>query len=646
MGQQLTGVHVFEKLGPIEWEDELIAIQVISALTWKKHHGRIELYCNEEHLESLKKWGADKIYDKIDTSLIDDIPKNVDKSTCWSFCKIYVSSKLEPPFVMVDTDLWLSDELEFDTTKSFVAYHEENYDWSQPYNFYVNFDNFVPEKYINQFDLNINPTNVALLFWNDKDLLQSWYEIVYEILLENRKCELTSTQKTTFLEQWLLPMNTVKLGKDYGVLIPQKFNSFVIDDIFHPELWSPPISGWNETHYYNFNRVKHVWGLKKSFGYGNIVNEIFGILNNTTKELDLKKIGLSDILDLIEERSGMILPSKKFSDNKIKVMLFIPDIITNNETNFLIKRIEYIYKSNFEIEFFVINFHSSEKNNPLLINKIINIIGSRNYFKIDKDINSILKIINENRIDICQYDLSFHDKNFNSLMFKLYENINIKTIKSDNGVDLISNINHNFKIDYPLVNNVLEYIPNVDYEFSKNELPLHEKIKRRILYSLDYTHKHIICFVDDILNIPHSLFKIIDSFKYNNNVEFHFLNYLNNELDENKKIILRLPQYTKMWLENIDYIDFILLSDLVLDFTTNYNSISIESLTYGIPTLKRNQKITGSEFEVSLPNNTDLMIAEVKNNLFNKKKSEILISGNNFSNQYHYFYSLLKISNN
>jgi chromatin remodeling complex protein RSC6 len=33
----------------------------------------------------------------------------------------------------------------------------------------------------------------------------------------------------------------------------------------------------------------------------------------------------------------------------------------------------------------------------------------------------------------------------------------------------------------------------------------------------------------------------------------------NLQFSENKKIILRLPQYTKMWLENIDYIDFILL---------------------------------------------------------------------------------------
>ena len=94
MGQQLTGVHIFEKLGPIEWEDELIVIQAISALSWKKFHGRIELYCNEEHLESLKKWGGDKIYDKINTSLLLESPKNIDRKDYWTFCKIFVSSRL------------------------------------------------------------------------------------------------------------------------------------------------------------------------------------------------------------------------------------------------------------------------------------------------------------------------------------------------------------------------------------------------------------------------------------------------------------------------------------------------------------------------------------------------------------------------
>lgn len=642
MGQQLTGVHIFEKLGPIEWEDELIAIQAISALSWKKFHGRIELYCNEEHLESLKKWGVDKIYDKIDTKLLSQAPININKEDCWSFCKIYVSSKLEPPFVLVDTDLWITNELEFDTSKSFVSYHEENYDWSQPYNFYVNFNNFVPEKYINYFDLTVNPTNVALLFWNDKNLLKSWYDIVYEILSENRNCELTSTQKTTFLEQWLLPMNAVNQGKDYGVLIPQKYNSYVIGDFFHPELWSPPVSGWNETHYYNFDKIKHVWGLKKMFNDEKIVRDIFNVLLKTTLECNLLGDDLSNVLEFIEGNSSIIKPIKKFNKEPIRVMYIIPDLITNNETNLLIKRTQLLYETDLNVEIFILNLITDKKNNQKLIDRVIDIVGSKNYLVSKKNVDSIESFVTNYKIDICQYDTSYYDEEFNNLMSEIFSNNEIKTIRSNDGVELISNTKDTTKIEYPLLNNIIPLIPEVDYNFSKNELPIHEKIKNRLLHSLDYTHKHILCFVDDIFKIPKDLYKIIDSFRYNHNVQFHFLNFLNHEDDENKKIILRLPNYTKIWLENVDYNDFFILSDLVLDFTTTNGSLALDGLCYGISTLRVNKKITSSNFELTLSKEVDSMISEVKYNLFNKNNSEIIVSGESFTKEYYDFYNTIK----
>ena len=486
MGQQLTGVHIFEKLGPIEWEDELIAIQAISALSWKKFHGRIELYCNEEHLESLKKWGVDKIYDKIDTSLLSTAPKNIDRNEYWTFCKIYVSVNLKPPFVLVDNDLWITDELNFDTSKSFVAYHEENYDWSRPYNFYVNFDNFVPEKYINYFDLNVKPTNVALLFWNDEELLKSWYDIVYEILNENRNCELSKPQKMTFLEQWLLPMNAVKNKKDYSTLLPQVYNSHIKDDIFHPELWSPSVSGWNETHYVNFNKIKHVWGLKKSFHILKIIRGVFETLYKTTKEYNLEDEYFLNIIKFIEKKIGVINPSKKLNSNTLKVMYFIPNIITDSNSNLLFKRIKYIYESNYDIELFVTTLpNKNKKDNIFLKEKIINLIGSKNYFEIGRTYEETLKIINDKKIDICHYENCLYDGDFNNIMNLIYlDNNNIKTIKSFDGINLESNNLIKKTIDYPLVNNVIRHIPDIDYKFDKNKLPLHVKLQNKwhVLY--------------------------------------------------------------------------------------------------------------------------------------------------------------------
>lgn len=642
MGQQLTGVHIFEKLGPIEWEDELIAIQVISALSWKKFHGRIELYCNEEHLESLKKWGVDKIYDKIDTSLLSNAPKNIDRNEYWTFCKIYVSANLKPPFVLVDNDLWITDELNFDVSKSFVAYHEENYDWSRPYNFYVNFDNFVPEKYINYFDLNVKPTNVALLFWNDEELLKSWYDVVYEILNEKRNCELSKLQKMTFLEQWLLPMTAVKNEKDYSTILPQVYNSYIQDDVFHPELWSPPVSGWNETHYVNFDKIKHVWGLKRYFTDQRILREIFETLLISAKKYILKESRNVEILNFIKNRAGVIPSKKKFNDESLKVMYFIPSIITDNQTNILLKRVENLYESEYNIEIFVVNFLTKEKNNQTIINKIIENIGSENYITYKKDLPSVYDLIEENKIDICQYEVSNYDVEYNILMSNVFSDVKIKTIKSENGIDLITNIGDNIKIDYPLLNNVIPNIPDVGYEFDVNTLPLHVKMQNKILYTFDYTHKHIICLVDDIYNIPNRLYHIIDSFKSSPNVQFNFFNFIDAENEESNKVIYRLSTNTKIWLENLDYTNFILLSDLVLDFTSSYNTITLDCISYGIPIIKKGEIITNSKFEIPLPNNNIELISKVKDNLFNHKKRIIPTKENTFDKEYNSCYISIK----
>lgn len=642
MGQQLTGVHIFEKLGPIEWEDELIAIQAISALSWKKFHGRIELYCNEEHLESLKKWGVDKIYDKINTTLLSTAPKNIDRNEYWTFCKIYVSANLKPPFVLVDNDLWITDELNFDTSKSFVAYHEENYDWSKPYNFYVNFDNFIPEKYINYFDLNVKPTNVALLFWNDEELLKSWYDVVYEILNENRNCELSKLEKMTFLEQWLLPMNAVKNKKDYSTILPQAYNSHINGDVFHPELWSPPVSGWNETHYVNFNKIKHVWGLKRYFSDQTILREVFETLLISAKKYILKNSGDVGILNFIKNRVGVIPSKKNFNDRALKVMYFIPSIITDNQTNVLLKRVENLYNSNYNIEIFVVNFLTKEKNNQTIINKIIGNVGSDNYLTCKKDLSSVYDLIVENKIDICQYEISNYDVDYNTLMNEVFLDVKIKTIKSENGINLISNLGNTIKIDYPLLNNVISNIPDVDYEFDVNSLPLHVKIQNKILYTFDYTHKHIICLVDDIYNIPNRLYHIIDSFKSSPNVQFNFFNFIDSENEESNKVIYRLSINTKIWLENLDYTNFILLSDLVLDFTSTYNTITLDCISYGIPIIKTGQLITNSEFEIPLPNNNIELISKIKDNLFNHKKRIIPTKENTFNYEYNSYYVSIK----
>jgi hypothetical protein len=588
MGQQITGIHIFEKLGPIDWEDELIAIQALSALTWKKYHGRIELYCNEEHLESLKKWGVDKLYDKIDTESLKSAPTGVDRSEYWSFCKLFISYKLDPPFVLVDTDLWLTDSLTFDFNKSFVAYHEENYDWSRPYNFYVNFDNFIPEKYLNYFDLTVKPVNVALLFWNDKELLKSWLDITNEILSENRKCELDRTQKTTFLEQWLLPMNAVKTNKPYEVLIPQRYNSSN-DGMFEPNLWSPDVSEWNDEHWFTFNKIKHIWGLKKHFNHEKISTEIFEKVRYYIDEFKINELGLNDLKSLIN-KTAKFTESKTVTGDSLNVLYCVPNIITNSLTNILIKRIENIYKEENNIIIYVCNLGGDRINNNKLKLRIINLIGNNNYFSTTNE--SLDSIIKDKNIDICQYDISDYDEEFNIFMEKKFNEKKTFFIKSYDGVNLISNSNDSHLIEYPIINNVNNLIdPNSDYKFDNKTLPLHVKYQYKILFGLDHLKKHIIC-IGDINNIPNKLINIISkSYNDNSNTEFHFLNYVDEDSKNGKVTISKLSESTKIWQENVDFYDFILIADTVIYFNDGYSSLIDEVESYGI-TVNNIKKIT------------------------------------------------------
>lgn len=584
MSQQITGVHIFEKRGPIDWEDELIAIQALSALSWKKFHGRIELYCNESHLESLKKWGVDKLYDKIDTELFANAPEEINRFHYWTFGKIFIPSMLEPPFVLVDTDLWITSELEFDFTKSLIAHHEEKFDKNYKGRFYDDFTHFLPEKYIGYFDDTINPLNVALLFVNDKDLVNEWFKISTEVLKSNRKTKLSNTQQIVFLEQRMLSMLAKKLDKNYSTFITQVYDSDN-PDIMDDNLWEPPTSKWNEEEKIKFYSIKHVWGLKKMFNDQFIFSEVFDKVSKDINNYDLGSLGLSDIKKFVNEKSGFFESRKFENSEKISIIYFIPNIITDSETNILIKRIEYLYEFSKNIEIFVCKLESqTRKNNTRLENRIIKIIGTQNFLT-----SNTTDILNEIQSDIVHFEVSKYSNEFNSLMQKEFNEKKYKVVKSSDGINLISNFGTEVKIEYPKINNIIKLIENsLEHKLDTNTLPIHIKYQQRILLGLDMNKKHILC-LGDLKEIPNSLLNYISEiYKVDSSIEFHFLNDLNVNSSFGERILNILTQSTKVWLENVDLYDFIKILDFVISFDKNDNLILFETESYGIPSMKWN----------------------------------------------------------
>jgi len=252
-----------------------LLVQFASIKFWKKNQGEIHLYCNENHLNTLEKWGVDKFYDSINLDCLEDMPYFNYQDKYWSFCKIHAIKKiaeLYDEFVVLDTDLWIQESIKIDPSFQIIGYHEEDVieDESNPY---VNPSNFLNSFDINSIDWSMNPMNCAFLYLNSKELVDEWYKWVLKTIELNKEKEtLVLSADTIFIEQRLLTAIAYTLKMRVGKLLPNVYQPHIPCDEFGNE-WVPKI-GYNlENQYVTWN-IKHVWGLKKSYDDPEIRNMV------------------------------------------------------------------------------------------------------------------------------------------------------------------------------------------------------------------------------------------------------------------------------------------------------------------------------------------------------------------------------------
>ena len=264
MIKEILGVHVWEKYGPVEWEEELLAITLLSILKWKKHHGRIALYTNEEYLDLIKPYGIDQLYDYVDTETLTKVSPYVNKNRYWAFGKIHVASTITEPFVILDNDLWINRPLELDDNMSYVGYHYENFDSKKEDTPYVDFFNLIPPSMIGRWNREVLPTNTALLWINNPDLLKEWVECATEIASHPMQIEIDdpkNLRRTVLIEQRLLPMIAAEKNLPYSTFIPQVYQTQNLS-IGNGWEWEPHPSYWTEEQTNAFDSIRHIWGGK------------------------------------------------------------------------------------------------------------------------------------------------------------------------------------------------------------------------------------------------------------------------------------------------------------------------------------------------------------------------------------------------
>lgn len=253
--------------------------QIASIIFWKKNHGSVSLYCNSEYLKFTDKWDITKLYDSVNTNLLDNIPYQEYLEKYWSFPKIHairdISDK-NTEFVVLDTDLWIHEKIEIDNSFNFIGYHPE-LAIVDPNNPYINPHNFVSyDDYIN-YDWSVRPINCAFLYFNSKDLIDEWYKMTLKVINRNKNIEKRQgSSDTIFIEQRILPTLAKKMNLNFGTLIPNVYQPHIQSDEFGNE-WNPKV-GFDDMNKYMTWNIKHIWGLKKSYENADIRGMIVSTL--------------------------------------------------------------------------------------------------------------------------------------------------------------------------------------------------------------------------------------------------------------------------------------------------------------------------------------------------------------------------------
>jgi hypothetical protein len=294
------GIHVFEKGNKLDWELELLTVNLLSALSWKNFHGPIKLYCNTGYKEAITYWGIDSVYDEINTELLDNKPQDIDYKQYWAFGKLLVIEHLKDsgPFTMVDTDLWINEKLNLNKDSDVIVYHKENFSIDYHNNTYPDFDFLIPDD-IKQMDLDksVLPTNCALLHIKDLSFITEWIELAKQIAQYNKDIEVPNkngSSKMCFVEQRLLPMILKKNRLKHETFIGHIYQSHLSEPQDGSE-WLPRFENSTDEMIRKFESIKHVWGLKKFFHYP-----------------DLKYMVMASCLDVLD-----LYPTKGQSYSKI-----------------------------------------------------------------------------------------------------------------------------------------------------------------------------------------------------------------------------------------------------------------------------------------------------------------------------------------
>jgi len=158
--------------------DYQLLYTMVSAANWKKHNGPIKLYTDSVGASFYQRFGLLDLYDEVDINFLNGYSKsNIDAAYFWTSGKIKCLAHQTEPFVFLDQDMIIRDELpQWVRTKDLTVAHWEI---GRGY-YYFDKEKFESEithiPWIDNFNINDLSPNTSFLCFNNMELLKEYHE--------------------------------------------------------------------------------------------------------------------------------------------------------------------------------------------------------------------------------------------------------------------------------------------------------------------------------------------------------------------------------------------------------------------------------------------------------------------------------------
>ena len=274
----MKALHIFKSTKDGVENGLVLLTQMLSVLRFKENHPNInfELYTDSNTLEHYREFGIDKLYDAINTDILDTYPTNRISPHFWASPKLWVMHHMTEPFCVMDTDLVYHKTIDKFYDYDYVYLHQESpINYGMPHKFEsTNGFEFLDSELI-AFS-NVFPVNCAFMVHNNMEFLKKYTTRYFELVLDNDVKLIMDSYDARYVhkyapqiiaEQWLLPMIADHVRMYEGMYINAKS---MIDTIAFPNMFRPfQLDAYpDDILDILSDNIYHLWGAKTYYETG------------------------------------------------------------------------------------------------------------------------------------------------------------------------------------------------------------------------------------------------------------------------------------------------------------------------------------------------------------------------------------------